>query len=353
MKSAFCFSLVFAAAAQSWTPQPGGTTASLRGISAVSGSVVWASGSGGTFLRTTDGGASWKAGKIPGASDLDFRAIRALDETAAVMLSVGKGETSRIYKTTNAGASWRLIYTNPDPDGFFDALAFWDASHGILLGDPVKGRFEIMTTDDGGESWKSWKGPQAERQEGAFAASNSCLFVRGAREAWFGTGGPRGARVFHSADGGESWSVARTPLRNDSKSAGIFAIAFADPKKGIAVGGDCSKPAATEGNMAITLDGGKTWKAAAPPHGYRSDIQYIADRKLWLVTGTSGSDMSSDDGASWKQMDTAAYNAMSFAGASGWFVGPKGAIARVLFPLLAGRPPDLRLGILAQLFEHP
>lgn len=356
MKPAFCFffACLLLARAQSWTPQASGTNAALRGVSAVSESLVWASGAGGTFLRTTDGGATWKAGKLPGAADVDFRAIRAMDEDTAVLVSSGQGEQSRIYKTSDAGTSWRLIYTNLDPKGFFDAVGFWDAMHGILLGDPVKGRFVIMTTEDGGDTWKSQKGPQAEPQEGAFAASNACLFVRGAREAWFGTGGPKGARVFHSTDGGETWSVARTPVRNDSSSAGIFAIAFANARIGMAVGGDYTKPAETMGNIATTADGGKTWTAAGVPHGYRSDVKYVAGRKIWIATGTSGSDISSDDGKSWKQFDNASYNAMSFSGSNGWAVGPKGAIARLLLPaaiVARDGAPDFGLRVVAELLE--
>ena len=120
-------------------PQESGTTASLRGVSAVNAMVAWASGSSGTFLRTADGGAHWKAGKSAGASDLDFRAIRAIDENVAVMLSIGAGEKSRVYKTGDGGEHWNLMYTNPDPKGFFDAIAYWDDAHGILLGDPVEG----------------------------------------------------------------------------------------------------------------------------------------------------------------------------------------------------------------------
>jgi hypothetical protein len=50
---------------------------------------------------------------------------------------------------------------------------------------------------------------------------------------------------------------------------------------------------------------------------------------MWIATGTSGSDVSSDGGNTWKQFDSAAYNAMSFVSAdAGWAVGPKGAVAR-------------------------
>ena len=354
MKLVGLLPLVSLAFAQSWTAQSSGTNASLRGVSAVSDRVAWASGNNGTFLRTIDGGGKWTAARVPGAADLDFRGIHAFDDKTAFLLSIGTGEKSRVYKTADGGATWNLLYTNPDPKGFFDAIAFWDASHGIILGDPVDGRFVILTTRDGGATWTRQKTPPAQSQEGAFAASNSCLTVRGAHEVWFASGGPNGARVFHSTDGGETWSVSKTPVRNDSAAAGIFALAFSDTRHGIAVGGDYNKPSETTGNIAVTADGGKTWSGAAAPNGFRSDVKYLAVPKIWIVTGTSGSDISTDDGKSWKQFDSGNYNAMSFAGAAGWAVGPKGAVARLLLPPIVARnrANDLRLGIGGQLFEQ-
>lgn len=322
------------AGAQTWVAQESGTQASLRGVSAVSATVAWASGSKGTYLRTVDGGTTWRAATVPGAADLDFRAIHAVDQRTVYLLSIGSGEKSRIYKSTDAGQRWTLSYTNPDPKGFFDALAFWDATHGMVLGDPVDGHFAILTTADGGESWHRQKTPSAVPNEGAFAASNTCLIVRGTREAWFGTGGPAGARVFHSTDGGQTWSVTKTPIRNDGPSAGIFSMAFSDGRAGIAAGGDYNQVNATLGNVALTSDGGKSWNtpAGAPPHGFRSAVAYLADRKVWIAAGPSGSDISRDDGQTWKQFDTGNFNAISFAlSQAGWAVGPKGAVARFKF----------------------
>src|SRR6185436_18600548 len=131
--------------AQSWIPQQSNSTASLRGVHAVSARIVWASGTRGTVLKTTDGGATWQAVPVTGAADLDFRAIHAFDERTALAMSAGPGEKSRIYKTTDGGATWRIAQPNLDPKGFWDAMAFWDESHGIVLGDPVDGRFTILT----------------------------------------------------------------------------------------------------------------------------------------------------------------------------------------------------------------
>src|SRR5579871_1081340 len=184
--------------AQSWVSQESGTKASLRGVSAVSPAVVWASGTAGTYLRTIDGGTTWRAAVVPGTADLDFRAVHAFDDRTAILMSSGEGPKSRIYRTTDGGTEWYAIFTNPDPKGFFDAMAFWDESHGILLGDPVDGRFVILTTDDGGVNWHKAKAPAARSNESAFAASNSSLVVRGTHDVWFGTGGTGGGRVFHS-----------------------------------------------------------------------------------------------------------------------------------------------------------
>ena len=317
------------ASAQSWIAQTSNTTASLRGASAVDSRTVWASGTGGTYVVTTDGGDHWTAAHVPGAESLDFRGIRAIDARTVFLMSAGNGGQARLYKTSDAGAHWQLLFTNPDAKGFFDAIGFWDAAHGIVLGDPVDGQFAIFTTDDGGAHWQRQHTPPALPNEGAFAASNSCLVLRGKREAWFGTGGPAGARVFRSTDRGRSWSVAATPIRNDGPAAGIFSLAFSDSRHGIAVGGDYAKDQEDRQNVAITTDGGRTWTApnGPGPGGFRSAIVYFRSQKLWLATGTAGSDVSSGAGQSWKMFDDGSYHAMTFAGDRGWAVGTRGRIA--------------------------
>jgi len=310
-----------------WVSQTSNTSVALRGVSAVNEKIAWAGGAKGTFLRTTDGGATWVPSIVPGAADADFRGLRALSEKSAYLLSSGTGPLSRLYKTGDGGVKWDLLMVNPNPTGFWDAIAMWDPLHGILLGDPVNGRFAIWTTSDG-DTWVAQKGPPALPQEGAFAASNTSLFVRGAREAWFGTGGAGGGRVFHSDDGGKSWTVAKAPLRHDSETAGVFSLAFSDARHGVAVGGDYMKPGEGAGTIAITEDGGKTWTAPASQlPGYRSAVVYLEDRKMWIATGTSGSDASLDGGRTWKSLGGGGYNAVSFAGSVGWAVGPGGAIS--------------------------
>ena len=76
------------------------------------------------MLRTTDGGDTWKVIAVPDADALDFRDVDAFSDKTAYILSIGNGETSRIYKTTDAGAHWTLQLANTDPKVFLDAMAF-------------------------------------------------------------------------------------------------------------------------------------------------------------------------------------------------------------------------------------
>jgi photosystem II stability/assembly factor-like uncharacterized protein len=313
-----------------WVSQVSNTDASLRGLHAVSPQVVWASGTHGTYLLTTDAGAHWKAATVAGAETLDFRDVEAFDSNAAFLLASGEGAASRLYKTADGGQHWTLLFTNPDEKGFFDALAFWDRAHGIILGDPVKGSFAIFTTGDGGVTWQRQQTAAALPDEGAFAASGTCLVVKGAREAWFATGGPGAGRVFRSVDGGKTWSVAPTPLSGESKSAGIFSLAFANSKHGIAVGGDYQKPRESARTAAVTDDGGKTWRAprGGGLTGYRSGVVFML-RNTEIAVGTGGTDVSTDGGDSWRSVSESSFNAVASAGGTVWAVGPKGAIARL------------------------
>ena len=216
-------------------------------------------------------------GTVPGASALDFRDVHAVDAETAYLLSIGAGEQSRIFKTTDGGATWATLYVNKDPKGFLDAIAFWDADHGLALGDPVDGRFVILTTDDGGKTWEPTPPegmPPALPGEGAFAASGTCLVVQGDGHAWFATGGAKVSRVFRSTDRGRTWTAHETPVMAGTPSSGIFSLAFHDADHGVAVGGDYKEPGETGNVVALTEDGGRTWRLpkGQGPGGYRSAV---------------------------------------------------------------------------------
>jgi len=271
------------------------TRESLRGVSAVSRQIAWASGTHGTYLRTLDGGRTWTSAQIPEASTLDFRAVVAFSSDEAFLMSAGAGDQSRIYHTRDGGLHWQLQFKNDNPEGFFDSMAFWDSKHGIVLGDPVpdqagKLKFELLLTDDG-QSWRTLASaqlPNALAGEGAFAASNSSIArlpTANDGNIWFATGGAA-ARVFHSPDRGQTWTVVDTPIVHGPDSAGIFSIAFRDSLNGIVVGGDYKHPTDDVPNLAFTRDGGKTWnlQPIADAPGHLSAVAYV-NAQRWLLVG--------------------------------------------------------------------
>ena len=317
-----------------WTVQTSGVTGRLRGVSAVSERVAWASGAGSTVLRTTDGGATWQ--KLTVTSDaLDFRDIDAVDAQTAYVLAIGNGPASRIYKTTDAGKTWTMQFRNEDDKAFLDAMSFWDANNGIVFGDSVDGQLYIMTTKDGGRTWSrvpTANLPPALEGEGAFAASGTNIALFGESHAWIGTGAASKARVLRTSDGGHTWQVADTPL-NAGPSSGIFSIAFRDAKHGVVAGGDYKKEKDAVDNLAVTNDGGATWKLVKGLSGFRSVVAYVPDTKTLIAIGPSGGDYSTDDGQTWKPIDGPGFDTFSFipGTSSGWGAGDKGAIGKLEF----------------------
>lgn len=346
-----------------WQIQDSGTTAGLRGIDSIDGTVAWASGTGGTVLRTTDGGARWQRCATPDADKdggtLDFRGVQAWDARTAIVMATGSGDKSRLYKTTDGCKTWKLILKNPDtPNGYFDC--FWlNGPHGILLGDPVQDRFTIFLSEDGGKTWRRDKHPGLSlggRSLTAFAASNSSiaignrLFTRG-----FATGGAGGAFFFSRpfVEGEDQqgivgrlvkkplpWRSRPMPIPSAGASSGAFSAAYRYPLTTgvcqdcgfdenslfVAVGGDYANPDQSGNTAAWSSDGGWTWTASSiPPNGYRSSVQWSNLLRAWITVGTNGSDISRDDGRTWHPLDSGHWNALSLP----FVVGPNGRIAKI------------------------
>ncbi|MFZ3218062.1 MAG: hypothetical protein WA192_18530 [Candidatus Acidiferrales bacterium] len=317
-----------------WSVQTSGIDTNLRGVSGAflhkpDGVAVWASGSNGVILRSVDRGKTWKQLHVAGGEALDFRSIWALDAVTAYVMSSGEGDKSRIYKTRDAGATWTLQYTDQRAAFFLDALACSGAENCFALSDPVDGKFLVLATTDG-EHWKELPGdnmPAALPDEGAFAASGTCLLVWG-EHIYFATGGPA-ARVFHSPDRGKTWSAVETPVAHGNAASGIFSLARVGDTV-IVVGGDYKDPNRSEGTAAYSPDDGGTWKLAAQqPGGYRSATALI-DYQTIAAVGPNGEDVSEDGGVHWQHTDSLDLNALVVVGYfDGWAVGPKGTIARM------------------------
>jgi photosystem II stability/assembly factor-like uncharacterized protein len=316
-----------------WAVQDSGVDSNLRGVCVVAESsaaetvAIWASGSRGAVVRSTDSGKTWKRLRIREAESLDFRGVQAFNANTAYVMSSGEGPKSRIYKTTDGGQSWKLQYQGGQKSFFLDALICADQKQCAALSDPVDGKFVLLTNVDG-EHWAELSlenMPAALPKEGAFAASNSSLCLDG-KNIYFGTGGPA-ARLFASHDLGRTWIVAETPIASGNASSGIFSISC-DERTIVAVGGDYQDPARAYKNAAVSRDGGKTWELATQlPGGYRSAMgKYNGG---YVAVGPTGAEMSVD-GLRWNPIGRVNFNAYTFPfpGSVGWAVGPHGTVAR-------------------------
>ncbi|MFI9586283.1 WD40/YVTN/BNR-like repeat-containing protein [Streptomyces sp. NPDC052236] len=320
-----------------WSLKDTGADVRMRGLAAVSRSTAWVAGSKGTVLRTSDGGRRWLNVSPPGAGELELRDIEAFDNRRAVVLAIGEGEASRVFRTEDGGANWTESFRNTDPKAFYDCITFFDSRHGLAMSDPVDGTFRILSTGDGGKSWRvlpSAGMPAALPGEAGFAASGQCLVSAGSKDVWLATGGGATARVLHSADRGLNWTAVESTIPAGDPARGVFALAFRDRDHGIAVGGDYRGDQASPRAVAVSRDGGRSWRQAkTPPPAYRSGVAWLPhSRSAALAVGPSGTDLTVDGGRTWRTVDTGSYDTVDCTPDFGcWASGEKGRVARLEF----------------------
>ncbi|MFY9647210.1 MAG: hypothetical protein WAK29_18670 [Terriglobales bacterium] len=351
---AACATLTFAQKSSSLsqpklTPQSSGTTELLITVSPVNAKVVWAAGAHGTFLLTTDGGATWKSGVVKGAEWLQFRGVRGMSATTAYLQSIGNAPGDfRIYKTEDGGATWTMQFKNQTVGAFYDCFAFWTPTRGISHSDSVNGVFPDLRTTDG-TTWQSIANnmPPALPGEFSFAASDTCVATQGENNAWIATGGATSARILATTDGGNTWNAYDTPLLSSS-SAGAFTVDFRNPLNGIVGGGDLTPTDPNNARTAVSSDGGQTWTFtnAPPVTGAIFGLSYVRQlgsgcdktcqatlRYVVVTANTGGAAWTPDEGTTWYVLPgiTGGW-AVAFAGPdAGWLVGAGGMIVKIGF----------------------
>lgn len=302
--------------------------ASLRGLSPVTEEIAWATGSGGTWLRTIDGGKTWDYGVIDGLDSVDFRSIHAFDAVQAVAVSAG--QPSVIYKTIDGGKTWSLKHQEIE-EAFLDGITFSSPDQGFVFGDPVEGKWMILQTANQGESWYPVSNlPEAQNGEAAFAASASSLVADG-NALYLGSGGTE-ANLHYSPDLGESWMKWKSPLVQGESTKGIFSVTSLGNGGVFLVGGDYVNMDDTVSNAASFNISNNEWDLpASAPKGYRSGVVYFPKLHWLIAVGPTGSDFSNDGGNSWKNFSPEGFHAVKLGhtDAAIWASGADGKIARL------------------------
>jgi photosystem II stability/assembly factor-like uncharacterized protein len=322
----------------SWTLTTTRSTQQFRGLSLVSSKIVWVSGTNGTVLRTTDSGDTWTnvSPRFPSenSTDFQFRDIEAWSARDAIILSIGEGNLSRIYRTYNGGKSWKKTFVNNEETAFYDCMAFERKrpGHGVAMSDPVDGKFRLLETWDSGAHWSivsSAGMPPALEGEAGFAASGTC--VEAAAGRWYvASGGVNPGRIFYTHAVHREWRVANSSIIGGA-AAGVFSVRFRDSKNGIAVGGDFEKPTANVDVASWSCDGGLSWhKSDSFPGGYRSGASWVPGRHNTAVAvGTSGSDITFDGGRNWVSIGNGTFDAVECVANVCWSSGSDGRVAKL------------------------
>ena len=324
----FLFSLCFVACkveGQTVELLTEGTKTSLRGLSVIDKHTIWVSGSNGMVGRSFNGGATWKWITVPGFEKIEFRDIEAFDKTTAVI--IGVGSPAYILRTHDAGETWQVVFKDTAAAMFLDAMEFWNEQSGIVIGDPIKGRFFIARTFDGGRTWQPLpfdKRPLADEGEACFASSGTNIRKLSKSEAVFVSGGTSSHLFIRD-------KKIAIPFMNLKESVGANSLAIKDKKTFMVAGGDFYVKDDSTNNCFISFDAGETWTTPSiPPRGYRSCIEYVR-KKDWITCGLSGVDITNDNGQTWKTISTTGFHVVRKAkkGRIVFFAGGNGRIGKL------------------------
>ena len=310
-----------------WIRQNSSFPAASRGVDEIDildVNTVWAKGYDGTnptgyireFTKTNNGGTTWTPGTITFAGSTNFGVSNLFEfdymNAYACMFPVtGTGGT--IVKTTDGGATWTTQPSATFTNSWADFVHFFDTNNGVAVGDPATSTtdFVIYTTSNGGSTWtqvSTGSLPNSLTNE----ASIVNLYSSVGNTIWFAT---TKGRMYKSTDKGLTWTV------NTTGFPASFNMRFKDANNGIAVSDTLPY------NMKKTINGGTTWTALAPA-GYlvkRPIIAYVpGTTSRWHDVASfpsNGSSYSIDDCANMMNVDTGSvqFTAVSFFDANtGW-----------------------------------
>lgn len=209
-----------------------------------------ASNNSGSTSNIDSGSGAGTSAKAAGP----FTALRMLDQVHGWALS-----RSAIFKTSDGGVHW----TNVAPAGgiaansvgtFRDFTHAWVAS---VSAQEVSNTVDILRTSDGGKSWQ-----HSSFTDNAVAVFDPPHFAN-LQTGWIeiiNYGGPgagnESAAIYHTSDGGQTWSKQVESRKGFALSGIKTGISFKDALNGWATGYDASNKAL----LYVTHDGGNTWQ---------------------------------------------------------------------------------------------
>jgi len=290
---------------------------SIRAMSVPSEKVIWASASKGMVAKSTNEGVSFEWMQVKGYEKRDFRAMHAWNDQEAIIVAVAS--PAIILKTNDGGTSWNKVYENKDTSMFLDALHFSDENNGTVIGDPIEGHLFILTTNNKGATWvqkpNTFFQSTLNNGEAFFASSNSNLIQIG-NILLFVTGG-LSSRLWING------MAEAMPIMQGTSSTGANSIAVSpNGRRVVVVGGDFANDSIAIQNI-VGYQLSETPKSSvkdlsatqfifkkidiANPKGYKSCVEFLDNNRL-ITCGTSGVDISRNNGASWETISKESFH---------------------------------------------
>ncbi|WP_295772892.1 YCF48-related protein [uncultured Mucilaginibacter sp.] len=329
--AALCVLLTTLSCAQTVMPIIATKNCSIRGLCAVNNNVAWLSASNGNVAISTNGGKSWSWQQLNGYETYDFRDIEAFSSKEAIIMS--SGTPAVILKTTDGGVNWRQVFFQSNTSYFLDGMAFINRKHGFCMGDPINGRFLLLETMDGGNTWFENKTKlPALPGEAAFAASGTSISYSKSTKILVVVTGGSNARKFSISK--ERVQVKDVPLAHGQTTQGAFSYATGNGIE-VIVGGNYERFKIADSTVCFNTSTKSEAAFMLPktlPVGYQSCVTFIKNQ-TFISTGVAGSHISIDGGANWKQFDAASYNVCQNSGRGNLIIlaGDKGCIGIVKF----------------------
>ena len=226
-----------------WTQISSGTSVDLYSIHARKDSIAYASGSGGTILKSTDGGLTWST--LNTNVNAQLFDVFVFDEFNVI--AVGDGGT--IIKTTDGGFSWNSVASGLPEDLF--SVSF-SGSYGICAGELLT----IIYSSDSGESWQISQTGQPNAFYCSWMLNRDIGFVAG--ELLYAT---FNKPLFGKTnDSGKSWEFTDFLLNGNEGTA--HGINFTNEQTGYI----CSAVWNGQGAISKTTNGGTNWNTTLFDH---------------------------------------------------------------------------------------
>jgi photosystem II stability/assembly factor-like uncharacterized protein len=217
----------------------------LRSVQFIDKNRGWIVGQLGTIVHTADGGKTWEVQRQRLSWDTSVGAFRNADEGWMIRRNPGNS----LWQTRDGGYSWEIDSSQKPGEAYGD-IVFLDEQLGWVYGN----RSFLKRTVDGGQSWQTIQLPATLLNAvSVFFLSDSTVFLAMPR------------MIYRSADAGTTWQQSEIDSVALSYVSRFLRLFFVNSDYGWAMGPN--RQATDVGFLLATQDGGKTWQARRPFFG--------------------------------------------------------------------------------------